>query len=105
FRERPPKTAGREEFGRDFTDRFLRSLTHHSKSATAGAPLARGRDAIATATALTARSIRDAIRRFVLPKGEFSEIIASGGGTRNPTLMSWLANEIHELAITVRLPH
>ena len=54
-------------------------------------------------TALTARSIPDAIRRFVLPKGKFSEIIVSGGGTRNPTLMAWLANEMRELDITLRL--
>jgi anhydro-N-acetylmuramic acid kinase len=103
FRERPPKTAGREEFGREFTDNFLCSFTHASKGSKGRATNTAKRDALATATALTARSIADAIRRFVLPKGKFSEIIVSGGGTRNPALMAWLANEIRELGITLCL--
>ena len=103
FREKPPKTAGREEFGRECVRKFLHEFTHPSKGAKAGAASARGHDAIATATALTARSIQYAIRRFVLPKANFSEIIVSGGGTRNPTLMAWLANEMRELGITLHL--
>src|SRR6266700_4837093 len=75
FRERPPKTAGREEFGRECVRKFLDEFTRPSKGAKGGAASSRGRDAIATATALTARSIPYAIRRFVLQKGKFSEII------------------------------
>src|SRR5207302_225085 len=50
FKKRPPKTAGREEFGREFVNEFVRSC---------GRP--RKEDIIATATALTAMSIGDAI--------------------------------------------
>ena len=49
FRLRPPKTAGREEFGREFGERFLKLCRR-----------ARKQDIVATATALTARSIADA---------------------------------------------
>jgi anhydro-N-acetylmuramic acid kinase len=102
FRERPPKTAGREEFGRECVRKFLGEFTHPSKGARGGAASARGRAAIATATALTARSIQYAIRRFVLPKGEFSEIIVSGGGTKNRTLMTWLSSEMTGLGLRLR---
>ena len=60
FRSKPPKTAGREEFGREFVDQFLRSCGKAKKE-----------DIVATATALTAQSIAAAIRDF-LP-GAFGE--------------------------------
>ena len=59
-------------------------------------------DVIATATALTSRSIADAVRRFVLARGNFAEVIASGGGTRNLTLMSLLRIELGELGLRLR---
>ena len=93
FRQAPPKTAGREEFGRAYAQQFLR-LSGRSDN----------RDAVATATALTAKTIADAIRRFVLGKrGNFQEIVVSGGGAKNPTLMAMLRNELAPLGITLRL--
>ena len=61
------------------------------------------RDIVATATALTARSIPDALRRFVV-KGEkvFDELIVSGGGASNPTLLAILANELRPLGVKIR---
>jgi anhydro-N-acetylmuramic acid kinase len=105
FRQRPPKTAGREEFGREFAQEFLRTYGHPRPSARAaksGAASIVNRDVIATATALTARSISDAVRRFVLPRGSFSEMVVSGGGAKNPTLMAWLANDLRELGVRLR---
>ena len=57
---------------------------------------------IATATALSARSVGLAIERFVLPKGHFSELIISGGGARNPTLVAWLTKEVGRLGLNLR---
>ena len=92
FRNRPPKTAGREEFGRAYTKGFLRRCRRADK-----------RDVVATATALTAQSIADAVQRFVLPKrGRYQEMIVSGGGAKNPTLMAMLRNEIAPLGIALR---
>ncbi len=98
FHQHPPKTAGREQFGGEFVAKFLR--------------LCRGKDrhdVIATATALTAHSISEAIGRFVLPleslkpvQGAFRELIASGGGTKNATLMRMITEELSELKIKVR---
>jgi anhydro-N-acetylmuramic acid kinase len=85
FRRRPPKTAGREEFGREFVADFLRLCRR-----------ARKEDVVATATALTAFSIADAVRAFVAPAGDkrFREMIVSGGGARNKTLMAMLGGEL-----------
>lgn len=91
FRQAPPKTAGREQFGREYAERFLQACGGTSKA-----------DALATATALTARSIAGAVRRFVLKKGTFHELIVAGGGAKNPTLMGMLANELKRLKIELR---
>jgi len=92
FRRKPPKTAGREEFGRECARDFLRRCAGMAK-----------RDVVATATALTARSIRDALQRFVLTRrGAYREIVVSGGGARNSTLLAMLANEVHPLGLSLR---
>jgi anhydro-N-acetylmuramic acid kinase len=103
FRRRPPKTAGREEFGREFVKNFYAACiaSHPSKGAKSRASTA-SQDVIATATALTTRSITAAIERYVLRDGDFSELIVSGGGVKNPTLMAWLANEMRSLRLRLR---
>ena len=90
FARRPPKSTGREEFGGRYAGEFA----------------ARGRslgladaDLLATATALTARSIADAHRRFVLPTVALDAILLCGGGARNPTLRRMLAAELAPLPV------
>jgi anhydro-N-acetylmuramic acid kinase len=108
FRELPPKTAGREQFGREFAREFLhacrpvRAAKAAGKTSPTDAPRAvEKRDVIASATALTVRSVALAIERFVLPKGNFSELIISGGGARNPTLVAWLTKEARGLGLNL----
>jgi anhydro-N-acetylmuramic acid kinase len=97
FRKKPPKTAGREEFGREFVAEFVRRCGRTTKF-----------DIVATATALTAKSIADALRRFVLAvpgspgqiaKGHFKEMILSGGGAKNSTLVAMLTWELAALGL------
>jgi anhydro-N-acetylmuramic acid kinase len=47
-------------------------------------------DIVATTTAVTARSIHEACVRFVYPKVRVDDVVASGGGTRNETLVKML---------------
>jgi anhydro-N-acetylmuramic acid kinase len=82
FRQRPPKTAGREEFGREYIRAVLRRHRRESKE-----------DLIATATALTAHSIAHALQAFVLSQSAYRDYIVSGGGSRNKTLMRMLSEE------------
>ena len=95
FRRKPPKTAGREEFGREFTREFMRRCGRVDK-----------RDIVATATALTARSIADAHStiRIATERGTYRDFIVSGGGANNPTLMAMLANELRLLVCRFVLP-
>jgi anhydro-N-acetylmuramic acid kinase len=93
FRRKPPKTAGREEFGREFVVAFRRRCGQAKK-----------RDIVATATALTAASIARAIERFVLTRNvQYQELVVSGGGAANPALMAMLANRVRPLGLEIRL--
>ena len=93
FRRTPPKTAGREEFGQEFAQAFMRRCGRVAKA-----------DVVATATALTAQSIGNAIRKFVVKRNRvYGEFIVSGGGAKNPTLLAMLANELRPLEISLRL--
>jgi anhydro-N-acetylmuramic acid kinase len=84
YRLIPPRTAGREQFGRAYTADFLKKCR-----AAGGKP----EDAIATATALTAETIARSYAQFVKPRMKASEVdyIVSGGGAHNATLMAMLA--------------
>lgn len=83
LRRRPPKSTGREEFGRFYSERFYRQAQDHGL-----AP----EDTIATATAFTAASIAQAYRKF-LPEMP-DEMILCGGGARNATLVSMLQERL-----------
>ena len=74
YRRRPPKSAGREQYGAEFVGRLKRTKF----------PLA---DLIATATVLTAATIAAGIRRVTTGP---AEVIVSGGGVHNPQIMDHL---------------
>jgi anhydro-N-acetylmuramic acid kinase len=98
FQLKPPRTAGREQFGREYAAEFLADCLRHS---------ARPEDALATATALTAETIAQSYKRFCKLKmhtGTGVDYIVSGGGARNHTLMAMLAQRLEpigcELAVS-----
>lgn len=84
FARVPPKSCGREEFGADFAARLAHGLTPH--------------DAVATATALTAISIADSIKKFAELRPNY-EVIVSGGGARNHTLMAMLRAQLPQALV------
>jgi anhydro-N-acetylmuramic acid kinase len=90
----PPKTAGREQFGRAYAAEFLAACRRHSKNK---------HDALATATALTAETIARSYARFVRSKmkGREVDFIVSGGGARNKTLVALLAARLEPMGCTV----
>lgn len=79
FRENPPKTTGREYFGHDYARKFVANARDRGND---------DADIVASATSLTARSIAAAYRRFASFQPE--EVLVSGGGARNPTLLKML---------------
>lgn len=89
FQLKGPRTAGREEFGREYVQRFLKQCGRASDH-----------DILATATALTARSIGDAVRKLSR-RERYQDLFVSGGGTRNLTLIEMIRNEVLALDMTV----
>jgi len=90
FAAEPPKSTGRELFD----DAYVTRLIERCRATTPGATDA---DVVATATALTARSIADAYRRFI-PE-PVTEVLLSGGGSHNGTLRTMLERELAPLAV------
>lgn len=90
FAQAAPKSTGRETFGEE----FAQSLRER---ALAVEPGARPADLVATALALTARSIADQLGRW-LPRSRdrTRDLLVSGGGARNPTLMRALGAALPE---------
>lgn len=98
FRQRPPKSAGREQFGAEYAADFLAACRKHCRK-----HCRKAEDAIATATALTAESIADAVRRWAVPLTSPAPVdfMVSGGGARNPALLAHLRERLTPLGCTV----
>jgi anhydro-N-acetylmuramic acid kinase len=90
FERTPPKSTGRELFGRA----LVQALVDERKPSTREewAVL------IATLTELTARSIGDAIERWLMPRG-VDEVIITGGGALNPSLVKSIARRLAPVAV------
>jgi anhydro-N-acetylmuramic acid kinase len=76
YKKDPPKSAGREQYGKDLLVSFPRL------------PL---EDLCATASELTVQTIAQAVNRY----SGIAEVIASGGGTRNGYMMERLRSALH----------
>jgi anhydro-N-acetylmuramic acid kinase len=88
FLRRPPKSAGREQFGRAFVARYFLSRRRP-----------RFEDLLRTAVELTARTIAGALARFVFPGEKIDRLIVSGGGAHNRLLMKRLVELLPHLTV------
>ncbi|MFF8289415.1 anhydro-N-acetylmuramic acid kinase [Streptomyces sp. NPDC016309] len=78
YAQPPPRTTGKERFHLPYL-----------RAALAGFERLPAEDVVATLTRLTARTVADAVRSVGA-----TEVVASGGGTRNPVLMGMLGGEL-----------
>ena len=112
FRRQPPKSAGREQFGEPFLKRFFYPVEFaiddgrlpieeiDNRQSSIGNKLgARPEDLLRTATELTARSIADALERFVLGRIAIHRLIISGGGAHNRLLVARLTELLPSLRV------
>jgi len=90
FASPPPKSTGRELFNRAYIARFVARCREAYAAAT-------NEDIVATAVALTARSIADAYRRFIT--APVADVVISGGGARNPALVGALTAALAPLPV------
>nr|WP_278429870.1 anhydro-N-acetylmuramic acid kinase AnmK [Brevibacillus laterosporus] len=79
----PPKSTGRELFGKQFVERIIRENTHLSPY-----------DLLATMTMFTASSIAYHYKKFIFPTLQVDEVIIGGGGSYNKTLLSMLQQQL-----------
>ncbi len=90
FAKRAPKSTGREDFGKAFADELARRVTRNGGTRD---------DALATAIALTARTVADALKRETPGGTAWGELIVAGGGAQNPTLLKALRAAVAPLIV------
>jgi anhydro-N-acetylmuramic acid kinase len=82
-----PKTTGRERYGADWVEQHRADLDRLTFE-----------DAVATLTALTVRTVADALRSAA---SDAIRLIISGGGARNPALVDGLRAELPGVEVTI----
>jgi anhydro-N-acetylmuramic acid kinase len=90
FRQEPPRSTGRERFG----EARLREIV--TRADPQDSP--QWDDVLATLTALTAESVARSYRDFLPPQG-VDEVVLTGGGARNPTLVGRLKEALDPLPV------
>jgi len=86
----PPKSTGREYYGRAYFQELLRLGKRHR---------ARRNDLIRTTTEFTVDSVVGALKRFVLRKTKVQQLIVSGGGARNPLILAQLTAALSPMEV------
>ncbi|PGU01522.1 MULTISPECIES: anhydro-N-acetylmuramic acid kinase AnmK [Bacillus cereus group] len=81
----PPKSTGREQFGKEFVSELLKRFEKYSKESI-----------LTTVTMFTANSIVHHYKEFILPHYEIDEVILGGGGSYNDTLVEMVRNGLKE---------
>lgn len=81
---KPPKTTGREEFGMQFVQEYLKEYELSAN------------DWIATATMFTAKTITKSIQEF---STEDTDLIIGGGGSYNPTLVEMIQECLPNISV------
>lgn len=93
FNQKPPKSLDKNDFGRAYLTRYFGPLTKDGAA-----------DLLATLTYFTAAAVADQITRFV-PRHHQKELVISGGGCFNKTLVSFLQELLPHLTVTTSLSY
>jgi anhydro-N-acetylmuramic acid kinase len=91
FAQAPPKSTGREVYGRPFAARLLGQARRRGLSAD---------DTVATISALTADSIVRAYRDFLIPRAGLDETVLCGGGSYNAFIRRRIAAALNVPVLT-----
>jgi len=86
----PPKSTGREYYGRAYFQELLRLGKRYGASPN---------DLIRTTTEFTVASVVDALKRFVLRRTKIQQLIVSGGGAKNPLIMAQLSASLTPIEV------
>lgn len=83
IRRKPPKSTGRQEFGRDMVKQIIQLFPHVSPE-----------NIIRTFCAFTAESIAENLHKYVNFAASGCSLILSGGGVYHPVLMEYIKNRL-----------
>ncbi len=87
LQRKPPRSAGRDQFGESLADVLWKQ---HG---------GRPHDLLATLVAFTVEATARAYERWVMPRRTISGVWLSGGGSRNPLIVSGLRARLHPLPV------
>lgn len=92
FKVKPPKSTGREYFGREYTHEILKRYINEKKE-----------DIVATLTKFTSYSIYKSYKDYILNENKIDEIILSGGGAYNKEIIRYLKEYLPNIEITTQM--
>ncbi len=92
YKMKPPKTTGREMFGKEYTEKIIKRFRISKRNMN---------DFVATVTALTAITITDSYKKFIMPKNRINEVLLAGGGAYNRTLVKMIKDEIPDVEVKI----
>lgn len=92
FRQPPPKSTGREEFGGRYIERLIKRGKALGLS---------NEDLVATATALTAESMYFNYSQFCFPKARIDKIVLAGGGALNNSLVAMIRENFEPICVSL----
>ncbi len=87
LKRKPPRSAGRDQFGEALSEALWRK---HHRSAN---------DLLATLTAFTIEATARAYEKWVLPKRALEGIYISGGGSRNPFILEGVRQRLYPVPL------
>lgn len=90
FQRPPPKSTGRESFGRRYVKRIVAARRPADRAEWAGL--------VATLTELVAATVSEGVRRWA-PPGEDGEVFITGGGGENPVLVERIRSELDPVPV------
>jgi anhydro-N-acetylmuramic acid kinase len=93
FEKKPPKTTGREYFGKNYVDKLMERAFQLKVD---------NYDLIATVTALTAKSIVKSYKDFIMPKYQIDKVIIGGGGSYNKTLVRMIKEGLPNIEVVTQ---
>ena len=88
FKMKPPKSTGREVFGKEMAEKILKVHLGAKKE-----------DILCTLTHLTAESIYGAYKRYVLPRHRLDRVLLAGGGAKNGFLVALLRGLFKDMPV------
>lgn len=87
YKVKPPKSTGRELYNDIYAEKIYKTAPKDKY------------DVISTITALTAKTITDSYKNFILPEINVTEVVLGGGGAYNTTLKKYMKTYMPELEI------